>query len=220
VPNPQTWLLDFDETLASGNITYAMQVAFPKFIREHNLKADPERLRRVVLDVQERSSKDIDPAPLLKALFEGMEWDPALSQALFDALWADMKPELFPDTLPFLERLRARGKRVLIVSNNRRTPEQVELLSLSSLVDGVFTPTLIPNTLPKPHRSLWDYVVTQHIDLTPEAAVMVGDDPWSDGAFAEACGLPCWIVDRGSRFGEMRAQSPYQWVASLTDIPI
>ena len=214
----QTWLIDFDETLAVGNLTHAMRHAFPKFIREHNLQPEPERLQRVMMELQERASKDIDPAPLLKALFEGMEWPPELSQTLYEALWVEMKPELFDDTLPFLERLRERGNRILIVSNNPRTPDQVELLGLSPLVDGVFTPKQAADARPKPHRSLWDYLLTQHVDLTPEAVAVVGDDPWSDGAFADACGLPCWLVDRGSRFIALRDQTPYTWVQSLADI--
>ena len=70
MPDPQTWLLDFDETLASGNITYALQYAFPKFIRDHNLKPDPERLKRITLELQERATTGgIDPAPLLTSTF-------------------------------------------------------------------------------------------------------------------------------------------------------
>jgi FMN phosphatase YigB (HAD superfamily) len=220
VPDPQTWLLDFDETLATGNLTYAMQHAFPKFMRDHHLQPDQQRLQQVMLDVQKRASKEIDPLPLLKVLVEGMGWAPELTQPLFEALWVVMTPELFPDVMPFLDRLRADGKRVLIVSNSGRTPEQMNLLGLMTLVDGVFTPKTCPDTLPKPHRSLWDYAVMQYADLTPETAVVVGDDPWSDGAFADACGLPCWIVDRNNRYGDVRGQSPYRWVRSLADIPV
>lgn len=220
MPDPQTWLLDFDETLATGNISYAMQYAFPKFMREHNLKPEPERLQQVLLDVQKRASQVFEPMPLIEVLVEGMGWSPELVQPLFEAVWVVMTPELFPDVLPFLERLQARGKRVLIVSNSARTPEQIAVLELMPLLNGVFTPKTSPNTLPKPHRSLWDYVMTQHIDLTPETAVMVGDDPWSDGAFADACGLPCWIVDRTNRYEKIREQTSYRWVRSLAEIPV
>jgi FMN phosphatase YigB (HAD superfamily) len=215
-----TWLLDFDDTLASGNITHALQHTFPRFIREHQLDADPQRLHSVLLDLQQRMNQNPEIEPLLQTLFETMGWNPELGDQLLDDLWNSAKPALFNDALPFLERLQARGSRILIVSNNPRTPEQVKLLGLLPLVDGVFTPKLVADARPKPHRSLWDYLVTQHVDLTPEAVAVVGDDPWSDGAFADACGLPCWIVDRGGRFAAMRDQTPYTWVRSLAEISL
>ncbi len=215
-----TWLVDFDETLASGNITWAFQYTFPKFIRAHHLNVDPERLASILLVLQERVSQDPDVTPLLRELFEHMDWPQELGQSLLDDLFQNYRPALFDDALPFLNRLNEKHERVLVVSNNPRTPGQVRLLEIEPYVHRVITPDTCPDTLPKPHRSLWEFILANETGIDPEATIVVGDDPWSDGAFADDCGLSCWIVDRMSRFTELYDQRPYRWVRSLSEIPI
>ncbi|MCC6801982.1 MAG: HAD family hydrolase [Anaerolineae bacterium] len=216
----KTWLVDFDETLASGSITWAFQNTFPKFIREYNLQTDPARLREVMLELQERASRDPDPAPLLDDLFTTMGWRPELKQPLLKDVLSSYQPTLFDDTLPFLRALRNNDQRILVVSNNPRTPDQAHLLGIEPLVDRVVTPWTYPDALPKPHRSLWDQLIIQETRIDPQTAVVVGDDPWSDGEFAEACGLSCWIVDRLNRFEELCAQRQYLRVQKLLDITL
>lgn len=218
MPQPTTWLIDFDETLASGNITWAFQNTFPKFIRDYHLNADAAQLRATMLILQERASRETDPVPLLEALFTAMDWPRELQQPLLQDVFSNYRPDLFADTLPFLQRLRQNGQRVLIVSNNPRTPEHARLLELESWVDQVLTPETCPGTSPKPDRSLWDYIAAHERSVDPENTRVVGDDPWSDGAFADACGLPCWIVDRLDRFAELCSQKQYQRVRTLAEL--
>jgi FMN phosphatase YigB (HAD superfamily) len=214
----QTWLLDFDETLASSNITWAFQHAFPKFIREHKLEYNPERLGKVILRLQQRASENYDLDALLHELFESMAWPHRLQSLLMDDLWSGYQPALYEDTLTFLDRLREKQHRVLVVSNSPRTPDQLRILGLDSYVQQVFTPHICANTQPKPHLSLWEFILTSETDIDPTTTVVVGDDPWSDGAFADACGLQCWIVDRMNRFSDLRSQKSYRWVGSLLEI--
>lgn len=216
----KTWLLDFDETLASGSITWAFQHTFPKFIREYNLQSDPARLHAVMLDLQERINRDPDPMPLLDDLFTTMAWTPELKQPLLKDVLSNYQPTLFDDTLPFLSYLRENGQRIMIVSNNPRTPDHARLLSLEPLVDRVITPRTYPDALPKPHPSLWDRLVANETDVDPQNTVVVGDDPWSDGAFAAACGLDCWIIDRLNRFEEICVQQQYRRVQKLLEITL
>lgn len=216
----KTWLIDFDETLASGSITWAFQNTFPKFIREYNLQADPARLREVMLDLQERITQDPDPTPLLDDLFTTMNWRSELKQPLLQDVLSSYQPALFDDTLPFLRVLRENDQRTLVVSNNPRTPDQARLLGIEPLVDRVVTPWTYPDTQPKPHRSLWDQLLAREPGIDPQNTVVVGDDPWSDGAFAEACGLNCWIVDRLNRFEELCAQRQYPRVQKLLEITL
>lgn len=216
----QTWIIDFDETLASGNITWALQSVFPSFIARHQLPVDRERLASKILELQEVASRNPNPVPLLAALFETMGWPSELQSQLLEELFAHDKPELFDDALLFLERLRSAGHRVLIVSNNPRTLNQVPLLGLESQIDGVFTPHNTPGTLPKPDRSMWDYIIRQNLDIDPENTIVVGDDPWSEGSFAATCGLHCWIVDRMDRFSKLSDTPTYLRVRSLLEIPV
>lgn len=221
--NPRkTWLIDFDETLASGSITWAFQSAFPKFIQAHHLRMDNERLARVMLVMQERTSQsaDYDPAELVEELFEQMEWPAELAQPLLQDLFENYQPALFDDALPFLQRLREKQQRIFVLSNNPRTPRHIRLIEIDQLVERVLTPDTCPDTFPKPHRSLWDFIVANEVDIDPANTVVVGDDPWSDGSFAEACGLDCWLVDRLSRFSALYSARPYQWVRSLDEISV
>jgi FMN phosphatase YigB (HAD superfamily) len=215
-----TWLLDFDETLASSNITWAFQHAFPKFIREHHLAYDVDLLGKVVLRLQERASQNYELGPLLQELFDRMGWPQHLQGQLMDDLWSGYQPALYEDTLAFLDRLHQRKHRVLVVSNSPRTPDQIRLLGLESYVHQIFTPHICANTQPKPHLSLWEYILEHETNIDPTTTIVVGDDPWSDGAFAEACGLNCWIVDRMDRFSTMQSQKNYRWVRSLLEIPL
>lgn len=221
-PFPQreirTWLIDFDETLAVGSLTWALQYAFPKFIHDYQLEHDEVRLQQTMLALQERSRQEPDTPTLLAALFEKMDWPHSLQEQFLSDLRSSYRPILFADTQPFLERLAHNNRRVYVVSNNKRTPDHVKLLGLEEFINGVFTPHSCPDTQPKPHSSLWEYITKQHTEIDPHTTGIIGDDPWADGAFAEKCGLPCWIVDRAKRFSIMYEHKPYHWVKSLQDI--
>lgn len=220
MPEQKTWIIDFDETLASGSITWALEQEFPKFIAAHQLPVDFTRLNALVLELQEVASQHSSPGPLVARLFSEMGWREDLQDEFLKSLFGSYKPTLFEDTLPFLERLRQRKDQVLIVSNNPRTLDQVPVLALQDYFLGVYTPSNSPGTLPKPDRSLWEYVRGSHTNIDPQHTIVIGDDPWSEGAFAEACGLQCWIVDRLDRFATVSEGKRYGRVRSLLDIPL
>lgn len=216
-----TWLIDFDDTLASGSLTWAIQDAFPKLIRENDLTHDPAQLDRVMLRLQERSNQNIALDVLLRELFESMSWPRELERTFIRDLTTSYKPQLFEDAAPFLRRLKSQHKRVIVLSNNPHSQENVQALGIDNYVDTVLTPyNAGSDTRPKPHRSLWDFVLSSHVDIDPATTTVVGDDPWSDGAFARACGLHCWIVDRGGRVTEQATAHGCRLVRSLLDISI
>ena len=217
--NIQTWLVDFDETLAVGTLTWVLKYTFPKFIIDHQLAYDETRLEKVMVTLQERSRQNPDSALLLTSLFEMMEWPQSLQAEFMADIGSNYRPSLFDDTLPFLQHMKAGKRRVYVVSNNKHTPLNMQMLQLDEYVTGVFTPKTSPGTQPKPHASLWEFITTQNVDIDPHTTGVIGDDPWTDGAFAENCGLPCWIVDRTKRLSELYSQKPYNWVQSLLDIP-
>jgi len=215
------WVIDFNETLASGNISWALENAFPRLIQQHQLPYDAARLHQAMLAGQEQSKREkLSPNALVHTLFEAMGWPEALEQPLLDDVVTNARPKLFDDTLPFLTRLKSLGKRILVVSNNPTSRQYVAHLNLEGYVDGIYTPADLPGTLPKPHRSLWDAVMTADAQVTPENSAIIGDDPWSDGSFATHCGITCWIVDRRGRFQHLREDKRYHWVEGLLDIPL
>jgi FMN phosphatase YigB (HAD superfamily) len=190
------------------------------FVRKHQLTYDETHLQETMLVLQERGRQNPDTASLLMSLFEMMHWPANLQNQFLDDLRSSYRPTLFEDSLPFLQQLRINKHRVYVLSNNKRTPEHVHFLNLDEYIEGVFTPHICPNTQPKPHPSLWKFVLAQYPDIDPQETRVIGDDPWSDGVFAESCDLPCWILDRSNRFSYMYSDKRYHWVTSLLAIPM
>jgi FMN phosphatase YigB (HAD superfamily) len=213
-----TWLIDFDDTLASGNLTWAVEYAFPKFVQENHLAYDKQQLGKIMLQLQERKHQNVPLSQLLYDLFTTMEWPHHLEHLLLDDLMTAYQPSLFEDVLPFLHRLKQRGRRIIVLSNNPHTLDNVSTLEIEHLVDKVYTPYNAPDTQPKPHPSLWTHILMDFGDMTPETTTIVGDDPWSDGSFADHFGLQCWLVDRSGRLTGKVNPNGWRWVRSLDEV--
>lgn len=216
----KNWILDFNGTLATSGITWGLRHAFPRLIQEHQLPYDATRFEQAALVAQERGSQETDPRPLLHDLFETMGWPHELEAPLLKDIMTNYQPELFEDALPFLERLRQHGHTICIVSNNPISTDNIQRLDLAHYINHIVTPNSYPGSQPKPHRDLWDQMLNEYPQMQQQPSVVVGDDPWTDGLFAENCNLPCWIIDRMNRFTALHTQKPYQWVQSLLDIPL
>src|SRR5437763_1744939 len=65
-----------------------------------------------------------------------------------------------------------------------------------------------------------DYIIKQHTIPADETYTIVGDDPWSDGSFADTCQINCWILDRLDRYARLYPGKTYRWVRSLDEITI
>jgi FMN phosphatase YigB (HAD superfamily) len=216
---PRTWFLDFDDTLATGATTWGLKYALPRLMQDHQLTCERQVYQQAVLAAQEQSNQERDSQLVLDELFDKLGWPRSLQSVLLNDIFTNYRAQLFEDTLPFLERLKTRAEPVYILSNNPTAADLVQYLGIADYFRQVYTPESCPNTRPKPHRSLWDYVLKTN-PAVGAGAVMVGDDPWSDGAFARKCGLPCWLVDREKRFEHLRGQDGFGLVSSLLDIPL
>jgi len=214
------WLIDFDETLATGSLTWALEEAFPKLMRAHRLPGDGDTLARAVYVAQEQSSQGRDPREILSALFVTMAWPAELARELMTDIMTNYQPRLYADVLPLLTRLRRAGRRVFVLSNNPISPKSVRVLNLEPWIEAVVTPAREAGVRPKPYRDLWDQLTSVEHRISALNTVFIGDDPWVDGRFAEVCGIPCWIVDRPGRLQHLRAGSPYGWVRSLDEIEV
>ena len=214
----RNWFLDFDDTLATGPTTWGLNHALPKLIRQHQLAFDGERYAQAVLVAQERFARSPDMFAVLNDLFDDQGWPHSLQTALVEDIQTRYRPELFADALPFLHQLVAEGQNVFILSNNPAAPELARQLGIEPYIRQFFTPKACPGALPKPDKSLWSYVLSSLPGVAVENSIVIGDDPWADGAFAEQWGLVCWIVDRGNRFGALYPKNNHDRVASLLDI--
>jgi FMN phosphatase YigB (HAD superfamily) len=212
------WVIDFDETLASGVITWALDFAFPKLIEEHRLPFDDAVFHDALMQAQERAARRADPRVLLRELFTAMGWSVELETPLMQDVTTNYRPALFEDALPFLEALRERKQTAFIVSNNPQSVAAVDALGIRPFVTDVLTPKSAPDLAPKPDLSLWRLLTARHPEVTPENTAIVGDDPWSEGEFAAGCGARCWIVDRKGRFADQQDRFSVGWVGSLVEL--
>jgi putative hydrolase of the HAD superfamily len=100
---------------------------------------------------------------------------------------------VFDDTLPALERLRARGWRHVLLSNHvPELPELVRVLGLADQFDAVLTSAA--TGFEKPHAEA--FALALRAAGNPKVAWMIGDNYEADVAGAEAVGLPAVLVRR------------------------
>ena len=100
----------------------------------------------------------------------------------------------FPETARVLESLRARGKRIGIVSG-KKAYKIVNLLRANGL-DG-YPETVVGFDETERHKPLPDPILKgmSSFDVPKDETVYVGDSP-NDALAAEAAGVDCVIVDR------------------------
>ncbi len=217
---PIRWFIDFDDTLATGSLTWSVDYALPKLIQENNLVYDADVLSKAVLIAQEKENQNVDYMLIVNELFDTMHWPYELQKSLMSDVMANFRPELYDDVIPFLDSLKASNQPVYVISNNPQCRNIAESLGISAYFSGFFSPEKSQGLQPKPHRSLWDNILSGDNQITVDESRMIGDDPWSDGLFAENCGLQCWIIDRGNRYQSLYEDKPYTWVKSLLEIPV
>lgn len=214
------WFLDFDDTLASGSTTWGLKYALPKLIRENGLTFDKARFERAVLTAQEKVVGTIDPRPVVDELFVEMGWPASLQKKLIADVMNAYRPELFADTVPFLDKLIQAQCKVYLVSNNPRSPAIAHELGIKRYFTRFFTPDTSAGAIAKPDPRVWDYIVGSENSVTRENSALIGDDPWTDGVFAARCNLTCFLIDRDRRFAHLHNAHSCHWVESLIDIPV
>ena len=210
------WLIDFDDTLAVGPNTWALTRILPELIQAHGIPYEESRFTAVSLRAQQRANETNNDEAILDEMFQQLGLPPSLKDELLSRMYQEYVPRLYEDTLPFLERLA--GKTVFIISNNNHTPQIAQQLGVADYVSDILTPKRCNNARLKPQRDMWDYVLAQGLADEREAGMVIGDDPWSEGPFADACGFDCWIIDRLNRYASLRPPLPYRLGQSLLEI--
>ncbi len=213
-----TWFLDFDDTLAVGPVTWALNEVLPRLIAENHLPYDAVQFEAATLHAQEQSNTDAGDAAVIDDLFNMLGWPDSLKADLLTRTFDEYRPTLYEDTVEFLDYLSGQSAAVYILSNNNHAADMATHLGIAHYFKDVFTPKFCGGVRGKPQRAMWDFVIEKGIAQTSETIALVGDDPWSDGAFADSCELPCWILDRMSRFGHLYPAKPYRWVRSFREI--
>jgi putative hydrolase of the HAD superfamily len=118
--------------------------------------------------------------------------------------------EAFPDAAPVLRELRARGLRLVVVSNWDCSLESVlERIGVLGLVDAVVASAVVG--IAKPDRRIFDAALRE-AGCEPGAALHVGDSPANDVAGATAAGIRAVLLDRSGTGGP-------DAISSLRDLP-
>lgn len=210
------WLIDFDDTLAIGPNTWALTRILPDIIQAHGLPYDDSRFTEISLRAQQRANETNNDEAVLDEMFQQLGLPSSLKEELLTRMYREYVPALYDDTMPFLKQLA--GQPVFIISNNDYTPQAAQQLGVTDYVSDILTPKRCDNARAKPQRDMWEYVVAQGLADESEPGVVIGDDPWSEGPFAEVCGFDCWIIDRLNRYASLRSLYPYHWGQSLLEI--
>ena len=212
------WFIDFDDTLAVGPFTWAFEHVIPQVVREHNLPYDEAQFNRAALEAQRRVDDSVDDDSMIEGFFKAVGWPSMLKDQFLDAIFNGYRPALFDDTQAFLDQLVRTSQAVYLLTNNNRAPAVAKLLGIGHYFAAMLTPEACGGLPGKPHRALWDYAATR-FSLNDSGEVhIVGDDPWSDGEFADTCHMTCWLVDRLNRYKEVCARRSYRWVQSLSEV--
>jgi putative hydrolase of the HAD superfamily len=113
---------------------------------------------------------------------------------LVDALLASLHFAPFSDVVPALEAYRARGLRLLVVSNwDVSLHEVLANVGLSPLLDGILTAA--EAGVPKPAPGIFRQAL-RLAGVTPAEAIHVGDSVEEDVAGARAAGIEPVLLDR------------------------
>jgi putative hydrolase of the HAD superfamily len=138
---------------------------------------------------------------VLARAFRGVGHSPERSQELarlaheqyinHEAGW-----ELFPDTMPTLDRLREQGWRHVVVSNHvPELPALIAGLGLAERIDLVLSSATTGYEKPHPEA----FRIARQAAGNPPVVWMIGDNPIADVEGAEAVGIPAILVRSEAR---------------------
>jgi len=214
--NYKVWLLDMDDTLLVGPLSWASVNVFPGIAQQLNRPIDPEAFERGYIRSQNVFSEGGDDTAVAEALFAPLGWPKELIPDAARRFREEYRPALFDDTVAFLDRLASRGYSTYVLSNNSHSSMFAEALRIRSYFKDILTPKGC-GLRGKPTPELWEYLKGR-TGAVEDETVLVGNNLQTDGKFSENCGLDCIIVDRFGRYSFYNGPCPI--VRSLADIPL
>ncbi|WP_348752279.1 haloacid dehalogenase type II [uncultured Aquincola sp.] len=122
----------------------------------------------------------------------------------------------FPEVVPALQRLKARGHRLAIVSNTDDDIIAGNVAQLGGPIDRVITAQQAGAY--KPHRRLFDHAHAQ-LGVRHDEVVHICASPHLDHAAARDVGFRCVWVDRGTGRQPLPDYRPDATVRTLAEVP-
>jgi putative hydrolase of the HAD superfamily len=175
----------FEVTEERAGAGFAAEIAY--YLDHHLEGSDRERLERLRDRCAEEMRRaldlpDLDHATARRVMLEALEFHP------------------YPDVLPALAELRARGVTLVIASNwDCSLPDWLDPTGIMELVDGVVTSAEVG--APKPDPRVFERALAV-AGVAPSEALHVGDKVDNDVEGAAAAGVRAVLVQRE---GEPRA---------------
>ena len=134
----------------------------------------------------------------------GLPSDPETARALRRAYLSEFEEmadqthyRLFDDVMPALRTLRRAGKKTAVISNADDDVTMVCVhFDFATLMDLIVTSALVGYEKPD---SRTYYAALEPLDVDPERALHVGDQPRSDVAGARGVGMGAVLIDRYGR---------------------
>jgi HAD superfamily hydrolase (TIGR01662 family) len=195
-------LFDVDFTLARPG-PELMPEGYVRCAAAHGLALDPERYERAraaaFLDLQRHPELDHDEEVWIaftERIVRGMGGDAPAARRVAVELTARWQQhanfELYEDTLPILQGLRARGIRLGLVSNSARDVREFAVHHALEIDAGISS---FHHGKTKPHASIFRAVL-ELLEVDPQEALMVGDSVDDDVEGARAIGMHAVLLDR------------------------
>ncbi len=104
---------------------------------------------------------------------------------------------VFPDVIPALDAMQAAGLRLGVVSNwGWAAPELLQTLELARHFEVMSISARVGYQ--KPHRAIFEHAL-ELLEVGPESAIHVGDDPEADVMGARRVGIEPVLIDRHGR---------------------
>lgn len=142
-------------------------------------------------EAMRKGSQIIEEGPLsllLDVLIQQLDWSETVRGPLIEA-WRDTVPRpvpLFPDVLPALEWLSARGFMLGLLTDNPAATQKQKVAGIEWNFDAVVYTR--EEGAEKP-SAVGFLAVLDRLNVAPERAVMVGDNPWRDLVGAHRVGF-------------------------------
>lgn len=141
-----------------------------------------------------------------------------LANRIYEELSRPERYALFPDAMPALEALRARGFRLGIVSNWEAWLERLlELRGLSPIMEVTVISGAVG--IEKPDRRIFRLALDR-LGLPPERVLYVGDTPKADVEPAVALGMGALLIDRRGRHAGPHCIRSLEEISRLIGAPV
>jgi putative hydrolase of the HAD superfamily len=208
-PRPRALLLDAMGTLIT--LRQPLGITYAEIAARHGIRADPEAIGRSFVrhypEAPPLAFPGLGEAALRQAEIgwwgrlidrvllaaAGVAAPAALHRQLFEAFADPSLWRVYDDVPPMLERWRAAGLDLAVVSNfDTRLGGLLAGLGLAERFSSVVVSSRAGSAKPSPLPFL---LALEALGLTPDQAWHVGDSP-EDEAGARAAGLRCLIVRR------------------------